>query len=63
MINVSFSSFFLQMLRKKKWNLGQVVAKKQPQVVKIPPHMIHKLNCERYLYFKVCWEKKREKKY
>ena len=26
----------------KKWGRG-VVAKKQPQVVKIPPHMVHKL--------------------
>ena len=33
----------------KKWGRG-VVAKKQPQVVKIPPHghMVQKLYCERF---------------
>ena len=36
------------MSREKQWKLGWVMAKKQPQVVKIPPHMVHKLYCERY---------------
>ena len=35
---------------KKKGKLGRVVTKKQPQVVKISPHMIQRLYCERYLY-------------
>ena len=38
--NYNFS--FPHMSREKKWKLGQVVAKKQPQVVKIPPYMVHK---------------------
>ena len=57
-----FPFFLLQMLRKKKWKLGRVVAKKQPQVVKIPPHMVHKLYCERYLSIQSMLGKKEEEK-
>ena len=31
-------------MSRKKWKLGRVVAKKQPQVVKIPPHMHSRKN-------------------
>ena len=40
------------MSRGKNWKLGWLVAKKQPQVVKIPPHMVLKLYCERYFFVK-----------
>ena len=50
----SLQSLSQYLLPGQTWKLGWVVAKKQPQVVKIPPHIIHimdlKLYCEIYLY-------------
>ena len=45
----------------KKVKIGMGVAKKQPQVVMIPPHMVQKLYCERYLSIQSMLGKKREK--
>ena len=45
----------------KKLKLGRMVAKKQPQVVMIPPHMVQKLYCERYLSIQSMLEKKETK--
>ena len=55
-------SFFPHMSCKKKWKLGRVVAKKQPQVVKIPPHMVHRLYCEKYLSIQSMLGEKRRRK-
>ena len=46
----------------KKWKLGWLVAEKQPQMVKIPPHMVQKLYCEIYLSIQSMLKKEEEKK-
>ena len=46
----------------RQWKLGRVMAKKQPQVVKIPPHMVHNLYFEKYLSIQSMLGKRKEEK-
>ena len=38
--------FFALYAAQNTWKMGRVASKKQPLVVKIPPHTVHKLYCE-----------------